>query len=189
MSSSHLFDVSLHLFHLSSILRDPALKQHLLFPHLTLMPLLLLDQLLTESLHTLLIVSSHAIYNYGVLFFSILDLLGMGGFELGFQWLNFVWLGRSEPVKLKLKLMVLSSQFTQAIRVSLAIYWPVHWVLPLECWLFLVLSWALLAWIGLLAVLACLILIINLRSIFLGQFFRADIFKLYFVDLFLINNF
>jgi hypothetical protein len=85
MRSSHLFDVSLHLFHLSTILRDPAFKQHLLFPHLSLMPLLLLDHLLAESLYTLLIVSSHPIYNYGLLFFSILDLLGMGSLELGFQ--------------------------------------------------------------------------------------------------------
>ena len=43
-----------------------------------LMSLLLLDQLQAESLHTLLIVSSHAIYNNGVLFLSILELLGMG---------------------------------------------------------------------------------------------------------------
>ena len=90
MRSSHLFDVSLHLFHLSTILRDPALKQHLVFPHLSLMPLLLLDQLLAESFHSLLIVSSHPIYNYGVLFFSILDLLGMCNLELGFHCLNFL---------------------------------------------------------------------------------------------------
>ena len=79
MRSSHLFDFSLDLFHLSTILRDPALKQHLLLPHLYLMSLLLLNQLLSQSLHTLLIVSSHAIYNNCVLFLLILDLLGMGG--------------------------------------------------------------------------------------------------------------
>jgi hypothetical protein len=78
MCSSHIFDLSLHFFHLSTILRYPAFKQHLLFPHMYLMSLLLLDQLQAESLHTLLIVSSHAIYNNGVLFLSILELLGMG---------------------------------------------------------------------------------------------------------------
>jgi hypothetical protein len=84
MSSSNLFYFSLHLFHLSTILRDPAFKQHLLFPHMYLMSLVLLDQLQAKSLHTLLIVSSHAIYYNGVLFLSILELLVMSRLELSF---------------------------------------------------------------------------------------------------------
>ena len=64
-----------------------------------LMSLVLLDQLQAKSLHTLLIVSSHAIYYNGVLFLSILELLVMGGLELSLQFWNFLWLGRSNSVK------------------------------------------------------------------------------------------